>query len=516
MESYKRMLEFVKSGKKISDPQARQLGNLGIAASRANSLTFSGATIDEAASRKKLKNLSDSEFKTTIAVINKALKENNYNNSILLLNEDYDFYVQRHSVKTIQSHINDALTSLRNALPQIEETWGIPQDAMFDTIKLGAEDRLRKGDYGRKELEDLRSDLVDANFFVTAGKDPELVAQLRSHDIKVSSVLGEYAGGTLSTRIKYMEEFLENREPNPQLGLTDNMNSILGTCMNNLKLAKKFYPAPEELSTFRDQLNEYKSDFAKALKPRMSKQSGGVFSNELANWKLSLPPTYTEYRADLLRKLQDSDAATTGGMNIARRLKTTNPQLVAAVDIFNNFKFQSDPEYANELKELCEENTPTPLRDKASLGADRLTIGALTVRDKHYGAGTCKHELGHLTSGLFMTGKMSAATKNWYEEVRTCLKEPKGHDRNVEEDWADLMGAMSGGKYDDCAYTEDAESELTLKDNPNDSHSSHLYRSFNKLLVTTGAIPNICKNALAEKGEVFNLRDCSKVQTPPH
>ncbi|NJL23849.1 MAG: hypothetical protein HC902_00795 [Calothrix sp. SM1_5_4] len=257
-----------------------------------------------------------------------------------------------------------------------------------------------------------------------------------------------------------MKAFLENRESNPQLGLTDNLNSILGTCMNNLRIAKQFYPTPGELTDFKKRVDKYKKDFAATLKPRMSNQSAATFDKELAGWKLSLPPTYEEYRSDLLRKLQDDHTSTIIGIGLSQKLNATKPELVAAVDIFTNSKFRDDPQYAKDLKEVCEDNVPTPLRDKASIGADRLTVGAFSVRDEHYGNGTCKHELGHLTSGLFITGKMSQHSKGWYDQVRACLQEPKGHRRNVEEDWADLTSAMAGAKYDNCAYTEDAESEL--------------------------------------------------------
>ncbi|MCB0327828.1 MAG: hypothetical protein KDD52_09460, partial [Bdellovibrionales bacterium] len=61
-------------------------------------------------------------------------------------------------------------------------------------------------------------------------------------------------------------------------------------------------------------------------------------------------------------------------------------------------------------------------------------------------------------------------------------------------------------------YTEDAESELTLKDNPNDTHSSHLYRNLHNLLISTGKIPAICEQALVQKGEALTLKNCASVQ----
>ncbi|NJL23850.1 MAG: hypothetical protein HC902_00800 [Calothrix sp. SM1_5_4] len=164
LAAYQRMLAFIKSGRTLNDPQAIQLGNLGLIIARIDKLVFNGKKLDEAASREQLKELSDAEFRTSLDVVNMMLGEN-YISSIALLDEDYDFYVQRHSAATIQTHINEALDSLTKASSQIETMWGIPQNAMFDTIRLGAVAKLKNGKFGRKELEDLRIDLASANFF---------------------------------------------------------------------------------------------------------------------------------------------------------------------------------------------------------------------------------------------------------------------------------------------------------------------------------------------------------------
>lgn len=505
--SYQRLQSFIKSGRALSDPRAVQLGNLGLTIERFDKLVFNEAKIDKTASREKLKNLSDEEFETTIAVVS-PLIDQMANPPTLLLNEDYDFYVQRYSKTVIQEHVNDALDKLTKVLPAFEAGWGFPANSIFDTMKLGSIKRLRSGKFGRKEIEDLQQDLNSANFFVKINSDPQMVARLRSHKVNPATVLGEDAQATLTTRIEYMKAFLENREVD-QLGLAFNFNSILETCKNNLRLAKQFNPKPSELSSFKKRLDKYSKDFAASMESHMSAASKATFSKELANWKLSLPASYEDYRADLFRRLQDDHTSTVSAVALAKRLNATKPQLVTAVDVFTNAKFKDDPEYGKNLKELCEENAPQPLRDKASIGADRVTLGSLSVRDEHYGNGTAKHEFGHLTSGLFLTGKMSSHSKDWYDRVRACLQKPKGHERNVEEDWADLVSAGSGGKYDNCTYTENLESEMTLKDNPNDTHSSHLYRHLHNLIVSTGSIPEVCQRVLAEKGEKFTLNNCS-------
>lgn len=113
-----------------------------------------------------------------------------------------------------------------------------------------------------------------------------------------------------------------------------------------------------------------------------------------------------------------------------------------------------------------------------------IEVSPHTCRHTHSGKGTVAHELGHLLSVLFSSGKMSSESKKLYEKIRKCsnlgyknleampgsgLAKFEGDHIKSEEDTADLI-AMLALQHD----TEGTPAACkTLVPNKNGLHYNH-------------------------------------------
>lgn len=349
--------------------------------------------------------------------------------------------------------------------------------------------------------------------YINIGSNKELINKLGSQKVDASLFVGADAQSLLDKRIKDLESFLSSSRGGYFAGQSEILtkySDILTSCNNSLRQAKQFLPSQQKLNEFRNKLKTYKRDFTKRLSQKISPESAKVLAKEVDGWKDSFPPTYDEYKKILLAKLQNDYAVTINGARLAGDLFRENSQLVTAVDLFSNQDFKSDPKYGQDLIETCKDSAPEISRDKAFMGSDKWEVGPLSVSDPKFGEMACKHEFGHLLSGLISNGKMSLKTKKWYNEVRSCLQRAKSSDKYVEEDWADYISSQTGGSHHGwCRHTPNMKEYVTLKGDSKDTHSSYLFRQLHFLTVQGQSIPEACKDALKENGEEVIIPRCT-------
>ena len=131
-----------------------------------------------------------------------------------------------------------------------------------------------------------------------------------------------------------------------------------------------------------------------------------------------------------------------------------------------------------------------------------------------YGKGIIGHELGHvLDSG--MTSLSSEDERAQIKKIKHCLSQKHPHHREVahdmydEEDFADLIGALSTrfqGTNFACALLRQSEDQyinLSLVNlNPTETHSAPLFRALHIHQIQHGTIPSVCQKLIDVTGDI--------------
>ncbi|MCC7406142.1 MAG: hypothetical protein IT288_17240 [Bdellovibrionales bacterium] len=512
--SLQRMSDFLKAKRKIADPQAVQMANVGHLLFFANRIVYDNdGKLDRKATQAALPQFEAKEVDLMIAIFEKMEFSALQVSTVEFLREAYPLYIQRYSSRQINQHVRSAVDVLDKLIPKIEASWGLPSEALLELKRQDSLGRIRNGTFDHKDIEDLGKDLRTGMFFYLLGQDQEILQGVRALPVRADRVLGANPAATIDTRIQYIQTFLAGKERRDSLGLAETEREVIEVCLNALRSARHFDPSSEQRKAFPKKLEAIRTTFIKSLKPYASSHSSSTIDATLAGLKVALPPTYPEYRALLHRRLKDDFEGTARMAAMTRQLASQKPELVAAVDIFyGNATFQNDPNYGGDVKEVCQENFLSPTNDSTSLGLDGLTVSQSSVRDDKMGSAVLMHEFGHQVSRLVRATKLSSATQGWYNRVRSCLREGNQGDNYVEEDWADLAESLSGSSYSFCSTMTNSDRFFTLISTENDetyAHSSPLFRLLNNTLTRAGSIPKSCERAIADRGESFKLRNCT-------
>ncbi len=513
LESYQRALDLLKSGKKITDRNATVFANTMISLSSAGDFVYGAdGKVDEDASRKKLIAMSQRDFDNALRLIRIIQSEQRQDP---VIEGDYEFFVQTHTSAEIQTRINEALSTLEASRSKFEFAYGLPPEQALDSLKLEKKDALRSGIYTREDLEQLQEDIESAGALNSLLSHPLMLMNLSSASVDPAKMVPANAIKVLSERIAAIKKYLADPEKVPgDDPIKKRHEDSTWTCRVALQTAKKFYPTQDEVNSFRNRLTTYKNRFYDAMSSRMSSHSKGVLKSEMDNWKFAIPETYEQYRAGLKRRINSSIDFTHVEDEPFKKMQKERPGLFNAFIMMSVDDLDEDPKYGKDLEEACQNQAPEPLRDAALLGSDKMWVGAVSVRNDSIGSGIFKHEMGHLTSGIFQNGKMSEPSKGWYDSVRACLQKPKAKNQWVEEDWGDFASGISGGGAKGCYYFGGTEQEFSIKDPEDDVHSAGLYRILNRHQLVNGSIPDICTEALKTKGESFSLTNCDKESAP--
>jgi len=171
---------------------------------------------------------------------------------------------------------------------------------------------------------------------------------------------------------------------------------------------------------------------------------------------------------------------------------------------------------------------------------ERIELSNLTCWDKKLtGESVLIHELGHAVSHFMkVSNHASEVSMGHLLNVRSCLSKnyldivvPSSNSTNypvdlltTEEDWADLVSFQTTQSYRPlfCRYVD--LDRIEKKDlvqimgtthgyefiNPNDSHSTGIFRLLHEITVKGWQVPQSCKEVVsyAKEKNYFQIKDC--------
>lgn len=355
---------------------------------------------------------------------------------------------------------------------------------------------------------------------IASSREPEFRAALQTKSIEVKKIADtEKFGEDLSTQETSAKKILEQTAPFDS-----------PTCRRSFAEGQEVYPTEANLNAMRaGGADRIRTDFMKAVRNRLSKQSATVVEKAAQNWKPVLPPSREQHLANLKKRLQDAVAETkTQTRNFQQNATSKDRDLIFAMAVATrgHASAQSPTEKADEI---CNQMRPQ-LKPDGSL-SNGFIVGPLTFLQGGQGKGYAGHELGHLLFQELMTASLSGETAAFFDQSRQCLLKNHteltateqaehlaqykrtGRSQFTEEDWIDGFDASAGGPNYGCFSIRQNQAQnygdLSMKNSvPTDDHSSWLQRTLHMHHVQKGSIPEVCNEALRSRNESASFQNC--------
>jgi hypothetical protein len=515
------IIKYLRKGAKagpIQDPNAVQIGNIMEGLGNTRRLVFDDKMVPDITATQEAfvaAGLSRNHANISLA-IGKALRDDQAKTP-LLFKEEIGILRQQLSPEQLQREISNVFKYMGEGGKRISDKLGINSGFLGTNQEelRKMQDKLSSGQFGPTDIDRLRRSYVNLHIYDVMLNNPDLLKHASSKEF-ILPPLNDVALGNVLNQV---EDTLAGRE-NPassemkQMGL-----GATWACRVSAALAANLLPAEADVSRFvKHEEPKIRRRFLDKLKGYLSRSSAGEVDGQLTKAVLNPPQGRDEYLRDLrdgLKALAQTNRTFAAQIN---QSKFENPQVYLAMATTSR---QNGSNPFSTIKNFCNANTPPIANDSAFIYDNKFHLSgdtAMNGPDSHF---VCNHEYAHLVSQMLQTnGKISEETKNWHDRVQSCLRQ--GHDDGdgpgvVEEDLADLLGSSftGGGSYVFCGLIPNEEKSLTLKNwDPEDKdHSGHLYRVLHARVLNGDGIPEVCRSALAEKGETPFERNCLK-ETP--
>lgn len=500
------LVQAVRQDREISTPRALQFHEIGLSVEHFGKLVLSAdGSVDVAATRESMKGMPEEVIARTLkgAVAAREI----YQKAPAVAKESLVVLRQRLTEPQIRKQIAETVASIDKNEIAIAKHFGLPRDSVFPGVNRW--DEFKKG-LTADQLDSYDFEQINERFYA-----PALLAALVTafpisdsrKPVKVRSIVSKDLLKAAEERLNVLTEYLAGRSPKDEV-VRKALKAHSLSCFRGAAIVDKYFPSAKEIEEFKPTERNWRDEYLDKLSGHLSVETMREVAPFFKSLKIDWPTTRENWMSDVTRDLERIKAEARGEW-----IQKSDESKQLGVDLFLIISRSGDTldEIAKDTKELCLEKGDA-ISDESDFG-DRVEIGALSMKEPKQGRIIAFHEYSHSLSGFILRGrKISEHSKGKFDEWRSCLTQAKGGSKKfLEEDFADLMAYNLGGRRMDlfCQRLNDeyADQFTVIQGDRDYEHSSKLFRLLHGALIN-GEIPQVCTQALATKGEKFEMVNC--------
>lgn len=260
-------------------------------------------------------------------------------------------------------------------------------------------------------------------------------------------------------------------------------------------------PNHESILRGRSWIEAAKNQLKKKVLPRFAKTIQKALEGTIDSTEFVLPmekEVADRYFRDSLILLRDT---------LRQKLEADEHLSQGSLEVISTLVYNQESlsTFYAEVNSFCHERYGYGkyllITDHFQTSTGKISLGWQALESAQLGKGLILHELGHSLSQQITK---STEGKEEFQKVRDCLdlkyqKDKKNYRAGfyLEEDWADLIAAEAGNSEDGNYFcTMPGEWLSFINPNPNDPHSSSLFRLLHIEHIRSGRLPNECQETL--------------------
>lgn len=297
-------------------------------------------------------------------------------------------------------------------------------------------------------------------------------------------------------------------------------------------------PSSLEREQFIKLVATYRENFKSKLTSKLSEESAKILNEKIDLVKFDIPSD-RNFKTELLINDLREKKEDLSKDDLFKSKSQDNKNNYLLIDLQD--QLSSDfSDFTSDIAKDCDGFELGSLEDYSlQLGSGKIKISWLALKDPAIGKGIISHELSHALSSIIKANVISKHSGQVFKEARQCLN--SGHfsmnnesvshmvnkkatsdnyivDHYVEENWADLGGAISLGKEDknfacflvDKNQAGSYESNLLYPETEDDTHSTDLYRVLKVQTAKNKELPASCLNLLSAQEKHHLTKQCLK------
>lgn len=501
------LVQAMRQDREITSARALQFNEIISSIEYLDRVIFnSDRSVDVVATRRALADQSPEKVSITLKAAQIIAEENN--NLPDVVKESLAVLKQRLTDEQIRQRIMQAVEDVERNEQMLAEHYNLPRESVFPGVARWQDykKRLTSSQFDAYDLEQLSDRYSSPAFFAHLIREFKLETPRRP--VKARSLIEPELLKAYEAELSSIQEYLSGRGPKNNLG--QEVVKVAAGCLMGAVTVKRYFPTAETIEAFKPIERRWRDDFIGNLKSHLSGETMGKVEPFFAGLRIDPPKTKEQWLKDVVRDLHriktEANVDWMANSDEARQLGVITMLLKSGRSAKSKYKPMEKTE------ELCNEKGD-PVADESDINGDRVGVGALTIHRPTSGRPVSFHEYGHTLSGYLLRGKnISSKSKEKFNRWRDCLTKAKGGDtRFLEEDFADLLAFNFAKTRIDifCGRLNDQDpDQFTLSQtNSEDTHSSRLFRLLHGEVIF-GKVPDVCRDALAAKGEKFEMKNC--------